>query len=803
MAGFLTSLLHPSLFLWFLPLVAIPIILHLLTLHRLKTVELSTFRFLFDSYLQQRRRTRFLEALLAALRTAFLLFLVLALSRPVVRHWSSLFTSGSGREVILLVDCSASMNARTAGVPAFDRAKAAAHSVADNLGRDDRLTLIRVLARPEEVFSRFGTDAEAIRDKIQGLKTSPGRANMLAALMAVFGPEAQARDNPVVYVFTDCQQSGWNEVQKQGLDRVIPDGTPVTVVNVGSNQAVANLAVIGDTPRRGHAVVGLPVMLYPHVANYSPVQADAEVVVYLDEKEVSRARLTLKPGEKARRKVIYFPSEPGTHYGRFEVTGKAAGTGKPFDQFPDDDHFLFTLSVQPRLKVLLVNGAPAPDPLQNETLNLTTALSVVGTEERSVEKTSVDRHLKSLLPGKDFLRSLDVQEIAEPAVTPQALQDASVVVLANCGTLNAQHFIWLRDFVQAGGGLLIFPGERVTPDLYNQQFFAVPGPQEERLIGVQLGQPEGDPDRLETFERLANIDFAHPVFAPFEEADAKYFKQVLFYRRFPLTAAQPDGSQTVTLAEFAGGSPALVESRFGEGRVVLAAFPASSKWTNLPAKDVRWTNLPLKVEFVPLLLRLVSHLQRRPEVLLRGPAVVRAGEPVEVAVPEGLEPLSVQKVIDPAKRSTELTFERSGPRLVAAYERTAERGYYAVEVRGGSTDASRGGKAAFAVNLAPEESDFTALGEAKLRELLPTAKLTYVDASAQAQQANGAVGSEKDEIWRPLIWLLFAVIGVEFLLATVRGGRKETDEDLTVTERIRRLSPGTWVGRMTGAGKKE
>ena len=42
--------------LWiFLPLAAIPIVLHLLTLHRLKTVELSTFRFLFDSYVQQRR----------------------------------------------------------------------------------------------------------------------------------------------------------------------------------------------------------------------------------------------------------------------------------------------------------------------------------------------------------------------------------------------------------------------------------------------------------------------------------------------------------------------------------------------------------------------------------------------------------------------------------------------------------------------------------------------------------------------------------------------------------------------------
>src|SRR6266576_2405559 len=103
--------------LWFLPLALLPILLHLLTLYRLRTVELSTYRFLFDSYVQQRRRLQFLEALLAMLRTLFLLLLVLLLCRPVVKHWDRLFgaSAGSGgREVVLLVDCSASMNARTA-----------------------------------------------------------------------------------------------------------------------------------------------------------------------------------------------------------------------------------------------------------------------------------------------------------------------------------------------------------------------------------------------------------------------------------------------------------------------------------------------------------------------------------------------------------------------------------------------------------------------------------------------------------------------------------------------------------------
>src|SRR5215467_10014842 len=99
------TFLHPAL-LWLLPLAAIPLLLHLFTLQRLKTVELSTFRFLFDSYVQQRRRVQFLETFLAVLRTLFLLLLGIIVCRPVLRNWANLFPSGAGRDVIMMLDCS-------------------------------------------------------------------------------------------------------------------------------------------------------------------------------------------------------------------------------------------------------------------------------------------------------------------------------------------------------------------------------------------------------------------------------------------------------------------------------------------------------------------------------------------------------------------------------------------------------------------------------------------------------------------------------------------------------------------------
>jgi hypothetical protein len=764
------SFLHPLL-LWLLPLAVIPILLHLLTLHRLKTVELSTYRFLFDSYVQQRRRMQFLEALLAMLRTLFLLVLIFLICRPIVKHWNQLFRTGSGREVILLVDCSASMKAQTGGVAALERAKRAALALVDHLGPDDRLTLVRVTARAEEVFSRFARDAGPLREKIEGLKASPARANFYTALEQVLGSETTRRGKPLVYVFTDCQASGWREVRDQGLERQLPPGGQLLIVNVGSQETAGNLAVLGDAPRRNHVIAGLPLELQPRVVNYSRSEnADATVRIIVDEKEITRLRLTLQPGETAMRKVIFVPAEPGNLRGRFEVSAPNA------DRFPDDNRFLFTLAVAPRVKVLLVNGNPSPDPLENEGLYLRTALTV--------SREEVEKKMAALAGGKEAVRALDVQEITEDRINPESLQDASVVILSDCGRLGGQQFEWLRNFVSSGGGLLVFPGERVNSDQYNREFFTVPGPQEVHLTAATLKPPEGDPNRAETFEQLGVVDFAHPVLSVFDDPEAHYLKSAYFGRRFPiLMPRKPE--QTWPLAEFARGGPALVESRFGDGLVLLGAFPANAKWTNLP----------LKPEFVPLILRLVGYAQRRP--VLEVPSVVQPDAVAEVSVAKTWNAAS-GKVTDEAGRSSPLTFERSASRLIGAFERTGEHGYYTVEVAGDSSKQKQQGTAVFAVNLAPEESDVEVLGENQFRELLPGAPLTWIDATAEAQQLFGAVGNER-EMWRPLIFLLFAIIGVEFTLATLDGSNREGEGSVTVAQRLRRLGPGRWVARMTGA----
>ena len=755
------SFLHAAL-LPFAALAAVPILLHLLTLHRLRTIELPTFRFLFDSYIQQRRRMKFLEALLAALRAAFLLLLVLAFARPVAKNWSKLFpVGGGGRDIVMLVDGSASMNAAAGGRTALTQAKSVANSLVEGLSRDDRVTLIRVAARPEELTSRQSADPKALKGRIDALKAGPTRANFFAALAYVFDPAARRFVDPTVYVFTDGQAGGWREVRDQGSGTLVPKGSRLVLVDVGPREPLPNRAVVGDPPGRQRAIVGLPFTLRPRIVNDAKgVGGEATLSVILDEKEIARVPLALKPGETLAKRVVITPEEPGSHRGRFEISGRTP------DAFPDDDSYLFTLQVDPPVPVVLVNGNPSDDPFENGALYVRTALSA-GAEDPSKIPAAGEKPIDAAAASLQALRkSLELREIREGELNPEAIRDAGVVILANCGGLNGQHFTWLREFVAGGGGLIILPGDRVNPDQYDRELFTVPGPQGDRVTAAKLTAPKGELEKPETFERLAAIDFAHPALGVFDDPDGRYLRTAHVARRFPIELPAK-GANAWPLARFTDGSPAMVESRFGDGTVIVWAFPA----------DAKWTNLPMKPEFVPLILRLTAYVKHRAE--FEAPSVVPPEGTAEIAVAASWAP-ATGKVTDAQGKASALQFTRSNSRLVGPFEGSGERGYYNVEVKGTGGDTAKSAAGAFAVNLDPSESRFARIDPGALREALPGVELTVVDASAEARQAQGKIGEER-EVWRPMVLGLFAIIGVEFLLATLGGQRRRRsageDED--------------------------
>src|SRR5689334_3738860 len=118
--------------------IAVPVIIHLIHRERRVVVEFPSLMFLQRIPYRSVRRQKLRHLLLLALRCAALALLVMAFARPFfARHTAAVTTSGA-KEVVVLLDRSASM----AYGDRWSRAQSAARRMVRALSASDRATLI-------------------------------------------------------------------------------------------------------------------------------------------------------------------------------------------------------------------------------------------------------------------------------------------------------------------------------------------------------------------------------------------------------------------------------------------------------------------------------------------------------------------------------------------------------------------------------------------------------------------------------------------------------------------------------------
>src|SRR5437879_12714967 len=87
----------------------IPLIIHLSRSRRTKKMRFSTSRFFTDQFLRSYRMSRLKELVLLACRMALFFLLAIALARPLVLPKGQSPFLGGSRNVVLVIDNSASM----------------------------------------------------------------------------------------------------------------------------------------------------------------------------------------------------------------------------------------------------------------------------------------------------------------------------------------------------------------------------------------------------------------------------------------------------------------------------------------------------------------------------------------------------------------------------------------------------------------------------------------------------------------------------------------------------------------------
>jgi len=777
-----------SLLLWFLPLAALPIVLHVITLYRLRTVELSTFRFLMDSYRKQRRRVRLIEWLVLLLRTLLVALIVFILARPTVQQFGYLFAGGHQDEVLIIVDAGASMAATHAGRSRMDRARDAARGVLDMLPPDQRVTLVRA-GRSAKVLSRGTTETTpSLYSDAAAIKPDAAPADIAAALDA--GQDTLGRTPDTLYVITDGSTRAWSRVAGHALWQQRRGTGQVVLMHVGPRDVPANVAIVGQPPVARRPVVGLPITLQARVANPSGGRtADTVLTTIIDGERVAETPMTIAADQSRTATVTFTPRRAGLIEGRFETPG---------DAFTADDTFVFSLNVEPRFNVLLVSGSTPTDAsiaarADDAGFFIATALT---TPLRVSAGSAAERQIAA---------SLAITRASADALSPADLAQADAVVLADA-RIDVERGGMLRRYVEEGGGLLVIPGPNLDPGAINDFLLGSAFAPASRLLPT-FGQPTGHVDDESSFTPILMPDVEHDVLRPLRDSEASYFGTTRVYRRWPIELPDRDGGdaptsvldastvQPLVLLRDADGSAMLVDVGFGRGRMMLAGFAATPRWSNLPLKPV----------FVPLMLRSVAYLRRLAPVST--PTHIAPGEPAVVRVADHWPNATVQiRTSDEHESVVELMRSEQGRE--GAWLGAERKGHYRFIIQPHDADAPQRVQMGFAVNLDTDATDLTSLDETALRRAVAPVDPVVLRASADDPLMMAQL-TRKSELWRWLIGLAFVVIAVEFVLSTLTSREPDEptsgspmDENSGASRRgLRQLLASVGWGEMQPAGR--
>ena len=623
------SFLNPA-FLWALPAITIPVIIHLLSRRRLPEVQFPTTQFLRQLEPREIRRRRLRELLLLLLRTLAILLLVCAFARPSLtpRH----AVTHSAAAVAMLLDDSESMAALDEqGRPRIEGAKARALAILDITRPGDELYLVTTTQGENAGSGRLADRVRAKR-ALARIEASALPAKMASAIQsarrALQRSALKARE---LYLISDLQRSNFTAEARGEIQAATASGARVYLVPLVQSR-VANHAIEDVDPLLRPGPEGKGLELRSRFANHADAASDRIAIrVRRGDALVGGGDITLRADENR------WAAMPVDWRVAHDSTTQSAPVLIEADQdaLSMDDRWYTVLGAPRRLRVLRITeareGSPAPrfaslalDPARN------------GTSGFSVEE-GTPASLLTLSPSR-----------------------ADVVLLEDVASLPADAEARVRGFLREGGGLVVALGPHSDPGYYGSHLF--PG-----IIDLALEGPEQAPEGS-SFELKARLP-SHDILEGLSVGIGSPLTQS---RLRGLVRARQTSSRTDVVVQTTGGLP------------LVAAAPGVAVFLSSLADD--WGDLPYSGSFVPLLRGLVAHAARAAKSA--GAGSPRVGEAPAARL--ATAPATALLVRGPGGYTSQAAVqaEGTGYRAVADLA-TIRPGFYAFE-SGGKTLATVG-----------------------------------------------------------------------------------------------------------------
>jgi hypothetical protein len=480
--------LHPGYMVAGGALVSAPIIIHLINRMRFRRVRWAAMEFLLKSQKRNRRRLIIEQMILLALRC----LLVLLAGLLVARYIYGSTAGNSGTMHLVVIDDSLSMadrhrDSRGQDLTAFDVARLQVQEMARQAAQANAVQKMRVV-----LLSDLGTavfdekldnqSLEKLKNKLDDLRPTALHLEPLAAVEKGKEYFADSKDSGqrVLHLASDFRDADWGtgpgvEKLTEAVDRLLDAGVNLSLIDTAhpyrsETKGVAidhgNVAVLDLRAEARMAAVGVPVEFAVKIANYGSSEKKPFVKVRVNGDEDFGASHPLEkpiaPGETVEHKfqVTFAKRRPAA-----EVRDADKGDERERKRLADrefaqvsveldgedgglraDNVRDLVLEVRNRVPTLVVDGSGPDGRLPGgDEFHIETALGAARAYE--VERRTVEELEKTNLDLYPSVFLLNVPKLSEAAVAK------------------------LARYVEGGGSVAWFVGDRVQAAFYNETLF--------------------------------------------------------------------------------------------------------------------------------------------------------------------------------------------------------------------------------------------------------------------------------------------------------------------------------------------
>ena len=538
-------------FLFGLFAVAIPILLHLFNLQKVRKMEFSTLMFLKEIQKSKLRKIRIKQILLLLLRILIIVFLVLAFSNPVYKG----YLSGNNPDIrkcgIFVLDNSFSMGVKDEKGSYFEQAKNSIKNILTLYGANDKIFLITSSHLKGFEKSEI-KDAQSMLDSIKNLELTSVRFEQ-ANLMNYINEITTKQNFPLyeVFILSDNQKNNFSTENINGR-LFTGDSKDIHFYNIDIGKRTANNISIEKVELKSKILesnrdIKVSVILKNHNEFNS---LNKQVNLFIDDKKVSEAVTDLASLERKEIILTFKPGHTGSSSGYVELLQPDFFE----DEVTNDNKYYFTYFIPEKINSGLIG--------ENES-----GFKYIKLAIESAEKIS---------NSENKIYSLN----SYPNISESVKNNDMLIISGKNNFTDSESGI-LSDYLKQGGGVLIFPGKNINAESYNLLLSKINSFRLENIS--RLNQDTSEERKFE------KIDFEHPIFYGAFKNDELSITSDKFFVESPrinfVYKILPDNNSKI-LMSLPGKQAFLAESEAGEGKLIFCAVSADEDMSDFPEKSL-------------------------------------------------------------------------------------------------------------------------------------------------------------------------------------------------------------------------